>query len=192
MSLLTVAMNEMEICLTKLFYSDCIVAILGCLLYVGSAFSLAVPSKRFCYTLRAKDHVMMPPMAQAFLLCLQDGRQKGEVQLTFSFKSADSTSASSSLHNSQSQLALQGEHSSPSSRPSSARVTLDSTPDTTVQQRRGGPASALSPELTVESLGPLGQSFLNLARTHISPDNDQEKAQVPEACSRVSGCSQGP
>ncbi len=90
---------------------------------------------------------------------MQDGRQKGEVQLAFTFQPFDPSS--SSPHDSQSNLAaFQAQHPSPSSRAGSARTTAD---DNSPQKLRGMPEPALVSELPRDDgLGPLGQSFMTL------------------------------
>ncbi len=100
---------------------------------------------------------------------MQDGRQKGEVQLAFTFQPFDPSS--SSPHNSQSNLAaFQAQHPSPSSRAGSARTTADSSVENSPQKHRGTPEPALVSELPRDDgLGPLGQSFMTLALTHITP-----------------------
>ncbi len=100
---------------------------------------------------------------------MQDGRQKGEVQLAFTFQPFDPSS--SSPHDSQSNLAaFQAQHPSPSSRAGSARTTADSSVENSPQKLRGKPEPALVSELPRDDgLGPLGQSFMTLAMTHITP-----------------------
>ena len=105
---------------------------------------------------------------------MQDGRQKGEVQLAFTFQPFDPSS--SSPHDSQSNLAaFQAQHPSPSSRAGSAQTTAD---DNSPQKLRGMPEPALVSELPRDDgLGPLGQSFMTLAMTHITPS----KADLAES-----------
>ena len=99
---------------------------------------------------------------------MQDGRQKGEVQLAFTFQPFDPSA--SSPHNSQSNLAaFQAQHPSPSSRAGSARTTAESSVENSPQKHRGMPEPALVSELPRDDgLGPLGQSFMTLAMTHIT------------------------
>ena len=97
---------------------------------------------------------------------MQDGRQKGEVQLAFTFQPFDPSS--SSPHDSQTNLAaFQAQHPSPSSRAGSARTTADSSVENSPQKLRVMPEPALVSG--DDGLGPLGQSFMTLAMTHITP-----------------------
>lgn len=99
---------------------------------------------------------------------LQDGRQKGEVQLAFTFQPYDQSSPSP--HGSQANLdTFRAHQPSPSSRAGSARTTADSSAESSPQKHKGKPEPALDPALTVEGLGPLGNSFMTLAMTHITP-----------------------
>ncbi|DBA70972.1 hypothetical protein WJX79_005227 [Trebouxia sp. C0005] len=102
-------------------------------------------------------------------LLTRDGRQKGEVQLAFTFQPFDPSSCSP--HDSQSNLAaFQAQHSSSSSRPGSARTTADSSLENSSLKHRAMPETAVVSELPRDDgLGPLGQSFMTLAMTHITP-----------------------
>ncbi|KAA6419159.1 MAG: hypothetical protein FRX49_10899 [Trebouxia sp. A1-2] len=102
-------------------------------------------------------------------LFTRDGRQKGEVQLAFTFQPFDPSSCSP--HDSQSNLAaFQAQHSSSSSRPGSARTTADSSLENSSLKHRAMPETAVVSELPRDDgLGPLGQSFMTLAMTHITP-----------------------
>lgn len=121
-------------------------------------------------------HYHLRPVFLTWLLCcqpgliqMQDGRQKGEVQLAFTFQPFDPSS--SSPHDSQTNMAaFQAQHPSPSSRAGSARTTADSSVENSPQKHRGMPEPAQVSELPLDDgLGPLGQSFMTLAMTHINP-----------------------
>lgn len=99
---------------------------------------------------------------------MQDGRQKGEVQLAFTFQSSDHSS--SSPHDSQANFdVFQAQQPSPSRRAESARTTADSSADNSLQTHKGKAEPALLSELPDDGLGPLGHSFMTLAMTHITP-----------------------
>ncbi|DBB00214.1 hypothetical protein WJX77_002597 [Trebouxia sp. C0004] len=102
-------------------------------------------------------------------LFTRDGRQKGEVQLAFTFQPFDPSS--SSPQDSQTNLAaFRVQHPAPSSTAGSARTTADSSVENRPQKLRETPEPGLVSELPhADGLGPLGQSFMTLAMTHITP-----------------------
>lgn len=89
---------------------------------------------------------------------MQDGRQKGEVQLAFVFHPFDPRSPQGSQHG-------------PSNPSHSLTVTADAeySPQKAGHQARGTSDPALEAQSVDDRLGPLGQSFMHLAMTHISP-----------------------
>ena len=101
---------------------------------------------------------MCPWQRLKCLLWLQDGRQKGEVQLAFVFQPFDPHSP-------------QGLQCGPISSVCGNTVIADAevSPQKAGHQARGTSDSALEAQSVGDCLGPLGQSFMNLSMTHISP-----------------------
>ena len=123
---------------------------------------------------------------------MQDGRQKGEVQLAFTFQPFDQSVSSSSQDHQANLDIVQAQHS-PSSTAGSARATPDN-------KHADTPDPGVVPELTADGLGPLGHSFMNLAMTHITsrkPDlaaslGDHRYLKLPPEVEGIEGTAQSP
>lgn len=101
----------------------------------------------------------------------QDGRQKGEVQLAFTFHPFGQ-----SPHGSQHGPSTSDEAASEATPPVSPQVSPHrpghrAEVQGTGLKAEGSPQPAPQSLAVDESLGPLGQSFMNLAMSHISPNN---------------------
>ena len=112
--------------------------------------------------------------------CLQDGRQRGEVQLSISFLPADAMQASFTTPHSS---PLQPQPHSPDTDTASPRSTSGACSSSTSKATTpAAESNLLSSELKgvplpdQGDLGPLGKSLMALSMTHISPS--QTRAQV--------------